>query len=245
MPYQGYQAPPMMYGAQPQFATFDASSKKHEDSLPAMPSWDTAQTRRIEDDSQDMEMKHLEQQASGGGTLHRNHNAYAPVANGQISPVHSPYQEQQDPYAAPYASDLGSNHLSQTSYSHDLPPNNYTHAPLSPAPTYSSGPAPTYRTTQPQRPPINTNSPSFASDRYGAPPPQQQQWSPVASTRYEPTEYQNGTSPVSAGQGQGQFQSFAPAQGQRGSYQAPAGQVRPPSFLQVGRKPVGGSVREL
>jgi hypothetical protein len=247
MPYQGYQAPPMMYGAQPQFATFDASSKKHEDSLPAMPSWDTAQSRRVEDDTQDMEMKHLEQQASGGQTLHGNQNAYAPVANGPISPVHSPYHEQQDPYAqnaSPYSSGLGSQPPNQTPYSHDLPPNNYTRAPLSPAPTYSSGPAPTYRTTQPQRPPMNTNSQSFNSDRYGAsPPPPQQQWSPVGSTRYEPTEYPNNTSPVGAGQGH--FQSFAPAPAERGSYQAPAGQARPPSFLQVGRKPVGGSVREL
>lgn len=229
MPYQGYQTPSIMYGAAPQFATFDASSRRTEDSLPAMPSWDTAHTRRIEDDTQDMEMKHLEYQASGGQPLSRNPNAYAPVANAPISPIHSPYHEQHDPYASnpsPYTSDPH-----QAPFSHDLSPNNYSRAPLSPAPTYTS---------QPQRPSMNTTSPSFASDRYAAP---QQQWSPVASTRYEPTEY---TSPLQQ-QRPPSFQSFAqsPSQGQRGSYQAPAGQARPPSFLQVGRKPVGGSVREL
>jgi hypothetical protein len=247
MPYQGYQAPPMMYGAAPQFATFDASSKRNEDSLPAMPSWDTAHTRRVEDDSQDMEMKHLEHQASGGQTLHNNANAYAPVANDAISPVHSPYHEQQDPYmnAARYASEPYLNQ-NQSLHSHDNP--SYNRGPLSPAPTYSSGPAPTYHTTQPQRPTINTNNQSFTSDRYATPSQPQQQWSPVASTRYEPTEYpafgnysnQNTTS--TGGQRPPSFQSFAPA---RQSYQAPAGQARPPSFLQVGRKPVGGSVREL
>ena len=232
----------MMYGAAPQFATFDASSKRNEDSLPAMPSWDTAHTRRVEDDSQDMEMKHLEHQASGEQTLHKNPNAYAPVANDPISPVHSPYHEQQDPYmnVAPYASEQHLNQ-NQSTYSHDNP--SYNRAPLSPAPTYSSGPAPTYYTTQFQRSPINTNNQSFTSDRYAAPPQPQQQWSPVASTRYEPTEYPavgNYSTPTGA-QRPPSFQSFAPA---RQSYQAPAGQPRPPSFLQVGRKPVGGSVRE-
>ena len=255
MPYQGYQAPPMMYGAAPQFATFDASSKKiNEDSLPAMPSWDTAHTRRIEDDTQDMEMKHLEHQPTGGQLPNRNPNAYAPVSAAPISPihspVHSPYHEQQDPYmhgAAPYASDLGAQRLNQNPFSQDDP--SYTRTPLSPAPTYSSGPAPTYHTTQPQRPPMNPNNQSFNSDRYAAPSSQQQQWSPVDSTRYEPTEYpagnytyQNPTSPVAQqSQRPPSFQSFAPRQ----SYQPPAGQARPPSFLQVGRKPVGGSVREL
>ena len=66
-PYMGYQpannpnnAPPP-YGEPPRFAQFDAGSggkPVHEDSLPAMPSWENAQKKRVEDD--DMEMSHLE-----------------------------------------------------------------------------------------------------------------------------------------------------------------------------------------
>ena len=65
-PYMGYQpannpnnAPPP-YGEPPRFAQFDAGSHGktiHEDSLPAMPSWDNAQKKRVEDD---VEMSHLE-----------------------------------------------------------------------------------------------------------------------------------------------------------------------------------------
>lgn len=50
----------MNYGAPPQFATFDASSSRskgatniHEDSLPAMPSWQTSQSRRVMHDDED------------------------------------------------------------------------------------------------------------------------------------------------------------------------------------------------
>ena len=82
-PYGGYQpAPaPMAYGAPqfapqyaPQFATFDDPSRKiHEDSLPPMPSWDTAAKRRVEDTSDlpphnpngDLEMGRLDPHAQG------------------------------------------------------------------------------------------------------------------------------------------------------------------------------------
>ena len=66
-PYMGYQpannpnnAPPP-YGEPPRFAQFDAGSRRkpvHEDSLPAMPSWENAQKKHVEDD--DVEMSHLE-----------------------------------------------------------------------------------------------------------------------------------------------------------------------------------------
>ena len=70
-PYQGYQpannpnnAPPS-YGQTPQFAQFDVSNGKKvtADSLPAMPSWDGAQSKRIE--QEDMEMGHLEKPPQG------------------------------------------------------------------------------------------------------------------------------------------------------------------------------------
>ena len=67
MPYQGYQpannpqnAPPS-YGEPARFAQFDAPSgnRVNADSLPAMPSWDTAQSRRVEDSGDDVEMGKL------------------------------------------------------------------------------------------------------------------------------------------------------------------------------------------
>jgi hypothetical protein len=254
MPYQGYQAPMIYQPAAPQFATFDASKKINEDSLPAMPSWDTAQTRRIEDESQDMEMKDLEHQAPGGQRLGRTDQMYAPVGHEVISSVHSPYaNEPQHDYmhgaVQPYGSDLGAQHLNNNPYSHD--DQAYNRAPLSPAPTYSTGPAPTYHTTQP-RPPINPN-PSYQSDRFAAgvtSPPHSGGWSPIenTSTRYEPTEYTSQSNyqnvPSSPVQQQQSFQNFG-GQGRQPSFGPPAGQARPPSFLQVGRKPVNGSVREL
>ena len=66
-PYMGYQpannpnnAPPP-YGEPPRFAQFDVGGRGkpvNEDSLPAMPSWENAQKKRVEDD--DVEMSHLE-----------------------------------------------------------------------------------------------------------------------------------------------------------------------------------------
>ena len=65
-PYQGYQPTPAPPSYEtPRFATFDAPTKNgkfNADALPAMPSWDTASKKRIEDNSpeHDMEMAHLE-----------------------------------------------------------------------------------------------------------------------------------------------------------------------------------------
>ncbi|KAI9863928.1 MAG: hypothetical protein M1824_005966 [Vezdaea acicularis] len=67
-PEGGYRAPPAppSYQSQtPQFATFDASTKKDPDALPAMPSMDSAVTKKIVDDSpapehkEDLEMAPL------------------------------------------------------------------------------------------------------------------------------------------------------------------------------------------
>ncbi|MCJ1273207.1 hypothetical protein MMC21_000996 [Puttea exsequens] len=67
-PYLGYQqadnpgnAPPP-YGEPARFAQFDAPTGKKvtADSLPAMPSWDHAQTRKVEEHSDDVEMGKLD-----------------------------------------------------------------------------------------------------------------------------------------------------------------------------------------
>ena len=67
-PYQGYQPANTPHGyAPPQFAHFDVSKNKaHEDSLPAMPSWDSASQKRVlqqEDRHNDVELERMEQKA--------------------------------------------------------------------------------------------------------------------------------------------------------------------------------------
>jgi hypothetical protein len=83
-PYQQYQShtQPMMYGAGgfgyrgPQTATFDAPGKKgaaggyNEDALPAMPSWDAAPSKRVQDE--DVEMEKLDQNAAQQESLLNN-----------------------------------------------------------------------------------------------------------------------------------------------------------------------------
>lgn len=228
-PYQGYQAQPslMKYNHHgPQFATFDAGTKGakiHEDSLPPMPSWDNAQTRRVEDHSQsrgpDMEMERMLPQS--------------PVREqsyGQPQPYSSPVREQPYGQAQPYGSDLGAQRLDQRGGVND-----YYDTPLSPAPTY-------YSTT----PAAVAALPPSNRDRFS---PQQ---------NYRNTSYSYGPSfspsltPYPSSRESTQFtpQSTAtPSASSYSPYQPPPLQqndgVRPPSLLQVGRKPVAGSYREV
>ena len=109
-PYQGYQpannphnAPPP-YGEPVRFAQFDMPSngkKVTEDSLPAMPSWDAAKTRKVEQEIEDVEMGHMEKSPLGHkpmnsiGANRSSTNLLAPhpeadshpiAPNGQLSP---------------------------------------------------------------------------------------------------------------------------------------------------------------
>ncbi|KAK5945918.1 hypothetical protein PMZ80_000057 [Knufia obscura] len=212
-PYQGYQPQPspMMYNNHgPQFATFDTgtkSAKIHEDSLPHMPSWDNAATRRVEDHSQqrgsDLEMERMLPQ----------------------SPVREqPYGRQ----SQPYASDLGAQSLDQRGAAND-----YYDTPLSPAPTYySSAPAAAAATAPLNRDHFSPQQNFHQNTSYdrGLSP----SVAPYPSSR-ESTQFTPSVSPPSA-------PSYTP-------YQSPPLQqndgVRPPSLLQVGRKPVAGSYREV
>lgn len=189
-PYGGYQpAPaPMAYGvpqyAAPQFATFDEPSRKiHEDSLPPMPSWDTATKRRVEDTSHhpedDLEMNHLDPHAQGmrGG-------GYNSVPNGPLSPQPASYGHETGMNQS-YNSDLGSQRMAPNG--HDY--NSFQAVPLSPPPTYRSNsvapstsdkfmsgtasPSPgeynRQQTYQHQQP--SSYAPSMTSTRYEAPQP--------------------------------------------------------------------------
>ena len=208
-PYQGYQPQPspMMYNNHgPQFATFDAGTKNariHEDSLPAMPSWDNAATRKVEDHSQphgsNMEMEHML--------------------------PHSPVREQPYGHHQPYTSDLGAQRLDQQGHAND-----YYDAPLSPAPTYySTVPAATGAVAPSNRDRFVPQQ-NHQSDRGFSP-----SVAPYPSSRESTQFMPQGVAPPSAS-------SYSP-------YQSPPLQyndgARPPSLLQVGRKPVAGSYREV
>lgn len=185
-PYAGYQPTPspIAYGNPnvPQFATFeDPSGKKiNEDSLPPMPSWETATKRRVEERPADgdLEMGQL------GSQPQRMRGGYNSVPNGPMSPAS---QHPQGAYfnetTHSYHSDLGAQRLGGT----DTRYNNFQSVPL--------GPPPTYRST--------SNAPSISSDKFitGAASPsphdyhqpyqsyhqQQSSYAPTSpSTRYEP-----------------------------------------------------------
>ncbi|KAK5170002.1 hypothetical protein LTR04_005233 [Oleoguttula sp. CCFEE 6159] len=94
-PYQQYQsAPPPIYAAgAPQYAQFDAhggakgGGKFNEDALPAMPSWDTATSKKVEhpvEEGDDVELNHLDPDVNSS-------SAHAPMlANAAAAPLRSP-----------------------------------------------------------------------------------------------------------------------------------------------------------
>lgn len=125
MPYQGYQpananhAPPP-YNEPPRFAQFDnhgGSRKGGEDSLPAMPSWDSAQSKRVEDHD-DMELGHLPppQPGSTGPDASTTNLAHPNpgYAEADSHPVNGPHEVPTVGYTGP---DFGVPHGQQTAYS--------------------------------------------------------------------------------------------------------------------------------
>ena len=261
-PYNGYQPPPasMMYSG-PQTATFDSGNKKvNEDSLPAMPSWDNARTHHVEDEHKihDLEMGRLNAPQAPQSRMSRG-SGYNQVPQGPMSPTAPAY----GPAAAGYfnqqqgmhsQSDLGSQRMGAGQQYSDL-----QHQPLSPAPTYRTNPQ-------------TANSDRFAPGATSPSPYQYQNqsqhnfsdaqtnYAPSTSTRYEATDYaptyRTSVSPPPQQQYHQSFNhstspppiSISPP-GMSGGYQAfggqPAVDARPPSLLQVGRKAVPGSRREV
>ena len=130
-PYQGYQPAnnPHSY-SQPQFAQFDVSksNKVHEDSLPAMPSWETASQKRVlqEDDSHnDVEMGKLEQKAPMLA-----HKAPSPNTGYAEMDSQIPYQQ----HGAKQGGDLGISYGQGQSYNGSTAYTSY--APSSVSTTY-------------------------------------------------------------------------------------------------------------
>ncbi|RVX71357.1 hypothetical protein B0A52_04931 [Exophiala mesophila] len=238
-PYGGYQpqpAPaPMTYGYPPpaaQFATFDEPSRKvNEDSLPAMPSWDTATKRRVEDTSipadqpqnGDLEMGRLDSQSQ------RMRGGYNTVPNAPLSPM-SPnpqgdYFQNDSTIHQGYHSDLGMQRIdSQSNTRYD----GFQSVPLSPPPTY--------RTDSIAQPSI---SDKFAT---GAASPSPADYDRQTSYQHhQPSTYAPSTTyePAQQDYQQDYQQNYQPYNSQQ-QYQ-----TRPPSFLTPGRKPVNGSYREV
>lgn len=116
-PYNQYQSPmPPQYGNTgyvgyggyrgPQTATFDVPSKKgagyNEDALPAMPSWDNAASRHVEDDDVEMEkldLTHAQQESllpqNNGGRYYNNQEAAGDLGTMRQGPYHNYDQHQQ------------------------------------------------------------------------------------------------------------------------------------------------------
>ncbi|KAJ9605271.1 hypothetical protein H2200_009928 [Cladophialophora chaetospira] len=252
-PYQGYQpAPsPMAYGANPsgpQFATFDDPSSKrliNEDSLPPMPSWENATKRRVEDTSAPADFKNEDLEMGRLDSQPRMRGGYDGVPNPALSPHQGgppEYFHNTTGVSPAYNSDLGDQRLLSHN-EHD----NFQTVPLNRPPTYRS----------------NSTAPSAASDRFIAgaispspneynrggqhqpqhQPSYQDSYAP-SSTRYEPSHdgYNSDYNRLSMPK------PFNPAPTPQSHYTPPAAapyEGRPPSFLQVGRKPVNGSFREV
>jgi len=166
-PYSGYQPTPasMMYqNGAPQYAAFDVSNtnrKINEDSLPAMPGWDTAPTRRIDEPSEKLANHNgLEMGYLGPNRLQtaasRGRGAY-----GQV-PQHEQFGN----------SDLGAQRLD-----HNESYNDFRSGRLSPAPTY-----------QTNLPEMTNDRFARSSYQYDY-QPQQTPYAPTISTQYEPTSY--------------------------------------------------------
>ncbi|KIX98311.1 uncharacterized protein Z520_05612 [Fonsecaea multimorphosa CBS 102226] len=255
-PYQGYQpAPsPMAYGNPnvPQFATFDDPSTKrmiNEDALPPMPSWDTATKRRVEDTSEplqpnangDLEMGRLDSQPQ------RARGGYNSVPNGPMSPIsphpQSDYLHNGAGMNHSYNGDLGDQRLLGNNGQDSFQP-----VPLSPPPTYRSNS---------QAPSVTSSSDRFIAGAANPSPyeysrgPQRQSgyqhsYAPTSdvSTRYEPSQSDYSSHRISMPK---PFNPVPSSQVQAPYPESVASpyEARPPSFLQVGRKPISGSMREV
>lgn len=166
----------MNYGAPlatPQFATFDASSRNkaggaiHEDALPPMPSWETAQSRRVMHHDDDTEYHGASGEQENGDialggmngvaatSSQQDHEQRQPMLQPTSPTYHTSYQDHQE-LAAP-----GYPYQSQGAYAggdlggHSIPSRQQ---PLRHDSTYSA--APTYRT--------QATSPSPYAHGYGS-----------------------------------------------------------------------------
>ncbi|KAF2404592.1 hypothetical protein EJ06DRAFT_546440 [Trichodelitschia bisporula] len=89
---QYHSAPAPVYSAPPQFATFESGRKVHEDSLPAMPSWQDATSKKVAvfEEGESHELDKLKPQEQGAAS---SPNLVSPTPSRSPGP-RSPFQEQ-------------------------------------------------------------------------------------------------------------------------------------------------------
>ena len=230
-------APPVYQGAQT--ARFDEPPSKspnvNEDALPAMPTWDTAVSRRVEDTSQrdDMEMEPLNpaqhrqpspRPTPALATTYRpgyrgidDHGAYSPRSPTIPSPnpMSSPYEQQSyRDFGNPYQARTGT---PATVYSQSV----YSQPTYNPMPTPAPPPGmPRYTPIQRQPSPASIQ-PSIQPPSYTTQAPYQAFSPPIPTS--PPPSFTTTPAPYQAGNNPG----------------------RPPTLLQSGRKPVPNSYRDI
>ncbi|KKK22141.1 hypothetical protein ARAM_007172 [Aspergillus rambellii] len=242
--FQAPQAPPMYRGPQ-QVARFDAPpspgvSKGNEDALPAMPSWDKAVTRRIEDPNPHSDVVEMEPLNLMDPGPHRTPSASRlngvggymgppPIRTGTSNGVRAnpqPYEHPQNPYdyrsheagrnpGLPYDQPYRDYSPGNTMYSMSPPPN--AHAPH-------------------QQQYGAAISPSTEMNR---PIPYRQPSPGISYTQTQPPSYR--------GMFPGVPSSPPPPFSTHSNYEPyePHDQGRPPSILQSGRRPVPNSYRDV
>lgn len=263
-PYQGYQPTPNAPPAYepPRFAQFEAPTKNgkpNEDALPAMPSWDNAASKRVEDPNahEDVEMGNLNRHS---GQKLSAVAASGPGGRGRYSQLDansgSVYNQQQTGYHGsdsthPYGGDIGAQQARPDyDYSRQSPPAQQSYH--SPQPSPYGAPAPYdshYRrpsagqtphggfrapaSEDQLQPSALAPTPNLYNHGYDPKEPDQalrSSWTGSSSTKYEPSTHYNHSDT-----------GYATAQ-----MPSPHGQDnRPPSLLQAGRKPVAGSWRNI
>ncbi|KAI9847339.1 MAG: hypothetical protein M1830_007362 [Pleopsidium flavum] len=222
--YHGYQpAPPPPTYEPPRFAQFDVgrNGKINDDALPPMPSWETANQRKVPEQlrEEELEMGRLDPVAAQRAPMLAN---IAPpprigYAEADSSPVHAPYQHQPGFQGGDLGRPYGQEHSlgAYTGYARPAP------SVQGPNGTAFGGPHTYGGSPQPQ---------DFGG--YGGGYGQQHAYStysPSTSTRYEPSaNYQQQTGVTYGSRSPQPQQTNAP----------------PPGLLQVGRKPVQGSWRD-
>lgn len=251
--YRPPPAPPVYRGAQ--VARFDnPSSPKiaNEDALPAMPSWDTAVTKKVEDTSprEDMEMEPL------NPAQHRARSPASPMYADPLQRTRSPASPM---YAGHAVTPVPVNSYSpayrgfddQSSYS-PRPPTTASPGPLSP---YDQ-PYRDYAVGNPYQSRTGTPATAYSQSRYSPMPtaispsdmhsyaPFQRQPSPASiQPSIQPPSYTmqppyRGMSPVPTS-------PPPPFSSTPASHEVINDPGRPPSLLQSGRRPVPKSYRDV
>ncbi|KAL4973862.1 hypothetical protein BDW66DRAFT_141290 [Aspergillus desertorum] len=267
--FQTSQSLPTYRGAQ--VARFDAPtspviSKVNEDALPAMPTWDHAVTRRVEDPSPHPESVEMEPLNPVTRPPHRAPSAPRSNAGGYTGPPPIRTAMQNDHYPDSHARgyddhnpynyhthDLGHGHspydnnLYDQPYTDHSPAGNY-HAMPSPPQAYSPGPGPAPQypvgvaissATEMNRPiPFRQPSPALPFRQTSQSMPYRQP-SPGFST--QPPSYR-GPSPTAVASA---APSSHPPPFTAGVPQQISDPGRPPSLLQSGRKPAPNSFRAV